>query len=333
MFPYTSGDLHLGHWWNFALADMHVALQAHAGLQTSCFRLASTPSACPPRAPPSAAAAHPYHVDDGQHPPHGTPVADDGRRVRLVQGARHLPARVLPLEPVVLPAVLQARPGLSAQGAGQLVPEPRRAGQRAGPQRPLLAVRCAGRRSATSSSGSSASPSYADDLLDFSEIEWPERIKAMQTNWIGRSEGVEFDLTVDEPARTRRSRVFTTRVDTVFGMTYVVLAPEHPLVAAADHAGSAGRGRGATSTRRGGRRRSSACRPSGRRRASSSAATRSTRPTASGCRSGSPTTCWRSTALAPSWPCPPPTSVTGSSRARSICRFAWSCGRRTRQTT
>ena len=70
---------------------------------------------------------------------------------------------------------------------------------------------------------------YAEDLLDFSEIDWPERIVSMQTNWIGRSEGVEFDLAVDGQPETQIS-VFTTRVDTVFGMTYVVLAPEHPLV-------------------------------------------------------------------------------------------------------
>jgi len=70
---------------------------------------------------------------------------------------------------------------------------------------------------------------YAEDLLDFSEIDWPERIVSMQTNWIGRSEGVEFDLAIDGQPDTRIS-VFTTRVDTVFGMTYVVLAPEHPLV-------------------------------------------------------------------------------------------------------
>jgi leucyl-tRNA synthetase len=70
---------------------------------------------------------------------------------------------------------------------------------------------------------------YAEDLLDFSEIDWPERIVSMQTNWIGRSEGVEFDLTVEGRDDLKIS-VFTTRVDTVFGMTYVVLAPEHPLV-------------------------------------------------------------------------------------------------------
>ena len=69
---------------------------------------------------------------------------------------------------------------------------------------------------------------YADELLDFSKIEWPERVRTMQTNWIGRSEGVEFDLGIEGSSRT--IRVFTTRPDTVFGMSFAVLAPEHPLV-------------------------------------------------------------------------------------------------------
>ncbi|MFN2607204.1 MAG: leucine--tRNA ligase [Acidimicrobiales bacterium] len=71
---------------------------------------------------------------------------------------------------------------------------------------------------------------YADQLLDdLDGLDWPERVKTMQRNWIGRSEGVEFDLAVDgRPDIT--VRVFTTRPDTSFGMTYAVLAPEHPLV-------------------------------------------------------------------------------------------------------
>src|SRR5438067_10509333 len=70
---------------------------------------------------------------------------------------------------------------------------------------------------------------YADQLLDDLErLEWPERVKTMQRNWIGRSEGAEFDLPVD--GRAEKIPVFTTRPDTSFGMTYVVLAPEHPLV-------------------------------------------------------------------------------------------------------
>ncbi|MGI8982973.1 MAG: leucine--tRNA ligase [Acidimicrobiales bacterium] len=71
---------------------------------------------------------------------------------------------------------------------------------------------------------------YADQLLDdLGTLDWPERVKIMQRNWIGRSEGAEFDLAVTGSDTT--IRVFTTRPDTSFGMTYVVLAPEHPLVA------------------------------------------------------------------------------------------------------
>ena len=70
---------------------------------------------------------------------------------------------------------------------------------------------------------------YAEELLDFSKIQWPERVVTLQRNWIGRSEGVEFAIPVrDHPGVT--FRVFTTRPDTVFGMTFCVLAPEHPLV-------------------------------------------------------------------------------------------------------
>ena len=71
---------------------------------------------------------------------------------------------------------------------------------------------------------------YADELLaGLDGLDWPERVKTMQRNWIGRSEGVEFDLPV-EGRPDVRIRVFTTRPDTSFGMTYAVLAPEHPMV-------------------------------------------------------------------------------------------------------
>jgi leucyl-tRNA synthetase len=71
---------------------------------------------------------------------------------------------------------------------------------------------------------------YAQELLDaLDDLDWPDRVKVMQRNWIGRSEGAEFDLAV-EGRRDLSVRVFTTRPDTSFGMTYAVLAPEHPLV-------------------------------------------------------------------------------------------------------
>jgi leucyl-tRNA synthetase len=75
---------------------------------------------------------------------------------------------------------------------------------------------------------------YADELLDFSGLDWPEPIKVQQTNWIGRSEGAEVVFTTapdDHQPGGDELRVFTTRPDTLFGATFMVLAPEHPLVA------------------------------------------------------------------------------------------------------
>jgi leucyl-tRNA synthetase len=81
--------------------------------------------------------------------------------------------------------------------------------------------------------------SYAEELLDFSNLDWPERVQTLQTNWIGRSEGAMVHFTVDTgrlpqgvtltPEQARLT-VFTTRPDTLWGATFMVLAPEHPLV-------------------------------------------------------------------------------------------------------
>ncbi|MBU0580423.1 MAG: leucine--tRNA ligase, partial [Candidatus Margulisbacteria bacterium] len=70
---------------------------------------------------------------------------------------------------------------------------------------------------------------YADRLLeDLDKLDWPESVKIMQRNWIGKSIGAEVDFKVDGFDRTLR--VFTTRPDTLFGATYMVVAPEHPFV-------------------------------------------------------------------------------------------------------
>ena len=72
---------------------------------------------------------------------------------------------------------------------------------------------------------------YADELLDFSGMDWPDPVVRMQTNWIGRSEGLEASFELDVPGvEEKEIRVFTTRPDTIFGVTSMVLAPEHPLV-------------------------------------------------------------------------------------------------------
>ncbi|MGD0123227.1 MAG: leucine--tRNA ligase [Candidatus Limnocylindrales bacterium] len=79
---------------------------------------------------------------------------------------------------------------------------------------------------------------YADELLDFSGLEWPEPIRIMQTNWIGRSEGAEvvFTTAPDEVQPGGDDlRVFTTRPDTLYGATFMVMSPEHALVPKLTH--------------------------------------------------------------------------------------------------
>jgi leucyl-tRNA synthetase len=92
---------------------------------------------------------------------------------------------------------------------------------------------------------------YADELLDgMKELgEWPEKVLTMQTNWIGRSEGARVRFAVESPKDTKDPKeieVFTTRIDTIYGANFVMLAPEHPIVqqfAAESDAPAAFRGR------------------------------------------------------------------------------------------
>ncbi len=69
---------------------------------------------------------------------------------------------------------------------------------------------------------------YADELLKFDTIDWPERVRTLQTNWIGRSEGASVVFKTEQGDTLE---IFTTRPDTLWGATFMVLAPEHPLVA------------------------------------------------------------------------------------------------------
>ncbi len=77
---------------------------------------------------------------------------------------------------------------------------------------------------------------YADELLRFDGMDWPEKTRLMQTNWIGRSEGAEIRFRAELPKKRGKGTetveipVFTTRPDTIYGVTFFVLAPEHPLV-------------------------------------------------------------------------------------------------------
>ncbi len=71
---------------------------------------------------------------------------------------------------------------------------------------------------------------YAEELLKFPDIQWPEKTVVMQRNWIGRSEGAEIRFSAEIDGKHEEIPVFTTRPDTIYGATFFVLAPEHPWV-------------------------------------------------------------------------------------------------------
>ena len=356
MFPYPSGTgLHVGHPLGFIGTDVlgrYLRMTGHNVLHTMGFDAFGLP-------------AEQYAVQTGTHPRTTTEENIERYRAQLrrlglaprrAPLGRHHRRRVLPLDPVDLPADLQ----LLVRRGRRPGPPDRRAGGRvrrrhpAHPGRPRL-----GRADARSSSAEvrrlgyrlayiSEAPvnwcpglgtvlaneevtadgrsergnfpvfrrnlrqwmmritAYADRLVaDLDRLDWPESVKAMQRNWIGRSEGAQVRFPV-VGGRRRSIEVFTTRPDTLFGATYMVLAPEHPLVDAITAGRVAGRHRRALDRRRrhpgrGGRRlprRGRRASPTWtgrrtRRRPASSPARTPTNPVNGAARSrcSSPTTC------------------------------------------
>ena len=219
--------------------------------------------------------------------------------------SHHLPARLLPLEPVVLPQDVRARPRLSQEEQGELVPRVRR------PCSPTSRSSTAAAGATKTRSSSSATSTqwffritnYADELLDgLDKLEgWPEKVRTMQRNWIGRSEGAQVDFTRRRRRRRRRSRVFTTRIDTIFGATCSSSRPS-TRSSKPSPPNDPGSPRRSTSHDRSSRRppaKPATSAPS-KSTASPPAASPSIRSTASACRSGSRTTSSPTTAPAPS---------------------------------
>ena len=228
MFPYTSGDLHIGHWYNFAPADAHARYKRMQGFNVI------EPIGFDAFGLPAEEAA----INHGIHPFKWT--MDNIRRMESqlkTIGAMYDWDRELA---TCLPDYYRwnqwfflkfLERGLAYRALAPANWCPHCQTVLANEQ--VVDGRC--ERCDTVVTRRDLEQwflkitDYADELLDMSGIDWPERVKTMQRNWIGRSYGVEFRLKIaghedlDLP-------VFTTRVDTVFGMTYVVLAPEHPLV-------------------------------------------------------------------------------------------------------
>ena len=160
---------------------------------------------------------------------------------------------------------------------------------------------------------------YADELLEALEglSGWPERVRVMQANWIGRSEGCEIAFPYAPDARKATGseaalKVFTTRADTLFGVTFMAVAAEHPIALAAARTRCHGSPRSSTSAAAAASWRPTS--PPRRRRACRRGCTCCIPSPVSRSRCGSPTTCSWATARAPSWACRRTMSATSSSR-------------------
>ena len=262
----------------------HRALQAHAGLQRAA------PDGLGRLRPARRAVRDQDRRAPARSPPRSNiatfraPDRVARLLLRLGPRGRHHRSRLLQVDAVDLPAALRARPRLRGRGAGQLVP---------GAQAPVLANEevsdgtLRARRHPVDAAADAQwmlrITAYADRLLeDLDELDWPEPTKEMQRELDRPQRGrARSCFPVDGP-RGRAIEVFTTRPDTLFGATYMVLAPEHPLVDAAHDAGAARGGRRRTG---GGRARKSELERTdlaeGQDRRLHRRATRSTRSTAS----------------------------------------------------
>ncbi len=228
MFPYTSGDLHIGHWYNFAIADVHARYKRMRGFNVLF------PAGFDAFGLPAEGAA----IRNGTHPYVWTMnnIANMERQWRTMGGSYDWTKELA----TCLPEYYRWNQWFFLQFLQRDLAYKKKAPVNWCPKDQAV---LANEQVHNGRCWRCDTPvvqreleqwffritQYADELLDFSQIDWPERIQSMQTNWIGRSEGVEFRLPVEGHPEAEIS-VFTTRVDTVFGMTYVVLAPEHPLV-------------------------------------------------------------------------------------------------------
>jgi len=227
MFPYTSGDIHIGHWYNFAVADVHARYKSMHGFNVLM------PMGYDAFGLPAENAA----IDRGIHP-HTWTMDNIERMTRQIKtmGGMYDWSKTLA---ACLPEYYKwnqwffikfFEKGLAYRAKAPVNWCPKDQGVLANEQvKDGRCWRCdtpVVRRDLEQ--WFFKITAYADELLDFSQIEWPERVETMQKNWVGRSEGVQFDIPVEDSAH--KISVYTTRIDTVFGITWVVLAPEHPLV-------------------------------------------------------------------------------------------------------
>ncbi len=230
MFPYTSGDLHIGHWYAMAPADVHARfkrMQGYNVLHPVGFDAFGLPAE-------NAAIRH------GIHPHEWTMknVENMRRQLKSIGAVYDWKREVI----TCLPEYYRWTQWLFLQlyHAGLVYRD--RAPVNWCPECKTVLANEQVKGGLCERCGSTVTrkdleqwffriTQYADELLDFSKVDWPEKIEVMQRNWIGRREGVEISFELErEYAGQKEIRIFTTRPDTIFGVTFFVLAPEHPLV-------------------------------------------------------------------------------------------------------
>jgi leucyl-tRNA synthetase len=231
MFPYTSGDLHIGHWYAMAPADAHARfrrMQGYNVLHPMGFDAFGLPAE-------NAAIGHGIHPYDWT-----MKNIDNMRRQLKSMGAIYDWNREVI---TCLPSYYKwtqwfflkfYHAGLAYRAKAPVNWCPR--------CQTVLANEQVIGEGACERCGTPVTKKeleqwffritrYAEELLDHSRLDWPERIKIMQKNWVGKSEGAEISFRLeDQRIEQKEIRVFTTRPDTVFGVTFFLLAPEHSLV-------------------------------------------------------------------------------------------------------
>jgi leucyl-tRNA synthetase len=230
MFPYTSGDLHIGHWYAMAPADVHARfkrMQGYNVLHPVGFDAFGLPAE-------NAAIRH------GIHPHEWTMknVENMRRQLKSIGAVYDWKREVI----TCLPEYYRWTQWLFLRlyHAGLVYRD--KAPVNWCPECKTVLANEQVKGGLCERCGSTVTRKdleqwffritrYADELLDFSKADWPEKIEVMQRNWIGRSEGAEISFELErEYAGQKEIRIFTTRPDTIFGVTFFVLAPEHPLV-------------------------------------------------------------------------------------------------------
>ena len=230
MYPYPSGDLHIGHWYAMTGPDIVARMHRMQGFNVM-FPMGFDGFGLP---------AENAAIDRGIHPAKWTYANIDNmrRQMRLMGASFDWGREVVTCDPSyyrwqqwLFLKLYEAGLAYKAMGAVDWCPKDKVV---------LAREQVVGTDRRCWRCGTQVEKrdleqwwfritNYSDELLSFDGLDYPEPIKAMQTNWIGRSEGAEIDFPT-EPDDVEAIRVFTTRPDTVFGATFMVLAPEHPLV-------------------------------------------------------------------------------------------------------